>query len=107
MMLKLNLLSLKQLVNQKTCHRLPSKGMRLEPMLAAMDFGHDFKEHFFYVKVSNLMALSYRERTIAATFTALEKQKKRCYNERIQQIERGSPVIFGALDISETKLSKE
>ena len=51
--------------------------------------------------------LSYRERTIAATFTALEKQKKRCYNERIQQIERGSPVIFGALDIRETKLSKE
>ena len=45
------------------------------------------------------MALSYRERTIAATFTALEKQKKRCYNERIQQIERGTPVIFGALEL--------
>ena len=44
------------------------------------------------------MALSYRERTIATTFIALEKQKKRSYNERIQQIERGTftPLIFGA-----------
>ena len=36
-------------------------------------FWTGFQRAFFDVKVSNLMALSYHERTIAATFTALEK----------------------------------
>jgi len=57
-----------------------------------------FQSAFFDVMVSNLMAPSYREISIATTLTALEKQKKRAYNQRIQEIERETftPLIFGA-----------
>lgn len=74
------------------------KGNEARADVSCNGFWTRFQRAFFDVKVSNLMALSYRERTIAATFTALEKQKKRSYNERIQQIERGTftPLIFGA-----------
>ena len=64
------------------------KGNEARADVSCNGFWTRFQRAFFYVKVSNLMALSYRERTIAATFTTLEKKKKRSYNERIQQIER-------------------
>ena len=50
------------------------------------------------MKVSNLLAPSYREKSVAATLATFEKQKKRSYNQRIQDVERGTftPLIFGA-----------
>jgi len=57
-----------------------------------------YQRAFFDVKVSNLMAPSYREKSITATLARFEKQKKRAYNQRIIDIERGTftPLIFGA-----------
>ena len=57
-----------------------------------------FQRAFFDVKVSNLLAPSYREKSVSATLASFEKQKKRAYNHRIQEIERGTftPLIFGA-----------
>ena len=52
----------------------------------------------FDVKVCNLIAPSYHEKSSCATFSSMEKQKKRSYNQRIQQIDKGTftPLIFGA-----------
>ena len=57
-----------------------------------------FQRAFFDVKVSSLLAPSYREKSVSATLASFEKQKKRAYNQRIQEIERGTftPLIFGA-----------
>ena len=46
----------------------------------------------------NLIAPSYRKKSLSATFLSMEKQKKRCYNQRIQLVEKGTftPLIFGA-----------
>ena len=57
-----------------------------------------YQRAFFGVRVCNLTAPSYREKSICATFSSMEKQKKRSYNQRIQQIDKGTftPLIFGA-----------
>ena len=53
---------------------------------------------FFYIKVCNLLAPSYRTKSMVNTISAMEKDKKQKYNTRIQQIDRGSfmPLVFGA-----------
>ena len=57
-----------------------------------------YQRAFFGVRVCNLTAPSYREKSICATFSSMEKQKKRSYNQRIKQIDKGTftPLIFGA-----------
>ena len=57
-----------------------------------------YQRAFFDVKVCNLTAPSYREKSTSATLLSMEKQKKRCYNHRIQSVDKGTftPSVFGA-----------
>ena len=67
---------------------------------ARADFGANgfWQWASFDVKVCNLLAPSYRNKSWVNTLSPMEKDKKRKYNTRIQQIERGTftPLIFGA-----------
>ena len=74
------------------------KGCDARADVSANGFWIRYQRAFFDVKVTNLIAPSYREKSICATFSSMEKQKKRAYNQRIQQVDKGTftPLIFGA-----------
>ena len=57
-----------------------------------------FQRAFFDIKVTNLLAPSYRDKSVATTLSDSEKQKKRMYNHRVMNIELGTftPLILGA-----------
>jgi len=54
---------------------------------------------FFDVKVFNPLAKSYMNQSLEAAFSNNEKKKKRLYNNRIIQIEKGTftPVVLSSL----------
>ena len=56
--------------------------------VSANGFWQRYQRAFFDGKVCNLLAPSYHIKSIGTTFTSLEKQKKRAYNERILQVEK-------------------
>ena len=55
-----------------------------------------FVGHFFYIKVFNPTAQTNWKKEIPAMYIHHEKEKKRDYNARILQIERGTftPLVF-------------
>jgi len=65
---------------------------------SANGFWQRYQRAFFDVKVCNLFAPSYQSKSLANTMSTMERVKKRKYNTRIQQIERGTftPLVFGA-----------
>ena len=80
---------------------LPSssiKGLEARADISANGFWLRYQRAFFDVKVCNLLAPSYREKSITATLSSMEKQKKRAYNQRIMQVDNGTftPLVFGA-----------
>ena len=74
------------------------KGNEARADVSANGFWLRYQRAFFYIKVCNLLAPSYRTKSMVNTLSAMEKEKKRKYNTRIQQIDRRTftPLIFGA-----------
>lgn len=66
--------------------------------ISARGFWQRYQRAFFDVKVCNLLAPSYRAKSINTSLSAQEKRKKSAYNQRILEVERGTftPLVFGA-----------
>ena len=87
-------------------HLLPVTGEELPPGsncsdgaradVSALGFWLPFNRAFFDIRVVNPLALSNSTKELSAMYADHEKGKKREYNERILQIEKGSfsPVVF-------------
>ena len=88
-----------ELSKEQSCElpRSTVTGNEARADVSANGFWQRYQRAFFDVKVCNLLAPSYRLKSIGTTFASLEKQKKRAYNERILQIEKGTftPLVFG------------
>ena len=67
--------------------------------IVARDFWQVHEMAFFDVKVFNPLAKSYMNQSLEAAFSHNEKLKKRLYNNRIIQIEKGTftPVVLSSL----------
>ena len=74
------------------------KGNEARADVRANGFWLRYQRAFFDIKVCNLLAPSYRTKSMVNTLSAMEKERKRKYNTRIQQIDRGTftPLVFGA-----------
>ena len=70
-------------------------GARLD-IVARSFCGKDRQSSFFYVRVFNPYAPSYRSSSLAQCYRKNELEKKRAYEERVQEIEHGSfsPLVF-------------
>ena len=66
--------------------------------ISGRGFWQRYRKAFFDVKVCNLNAQTYQTKTLKATLSSLEGEKKRKYNRRIQDVDHGTftPLIFGA-----------
>ena len=73
---------------------ITSDGARAD--ICAGSFWTRGQRAFFDVKVFNAYAQRYSNQTLKNAFISNEKEKKRCYNERIINVDRGSftPLIF-------------
>ena len=66
--------------------------------VSARGFWQRGQRAFFDVRVFNPFAPSHVRQTLKSVFRSNEKEKKRCYNNRVMDIEHGSftPLVFSA-----------
>ena len=58
--------------------------------ISVRGFWQRYQKAFFDIKVCNLLASSYQNQSITATFSSMEKDKKRKYNARILNVDKGT-----------------
>ena len=65
-------------------------------MSAESFWGQDRRMAFFDIKVFNTLASSYVSSPLAQCFRHAELDKKRIYDERVREVERGTvpPLVF-------------
>ena len=73
---------------------IQSDGARAD--ISASGFWTRGQRAFFDIKVFNAYAQRYSRQSLRSSFVANEREKKRCYNNRIIQVDKGSftPLIF-------------
>ena len=66
--------------------------------LRASDFWVKGREAFFDVRVFYPVAPSYRQKELSAIYKLHENEKKRCYGQRVREVERASftPLVFSS-----------
>ncbi len=72
-------------------------GARLD-VVSQSFWSNDRQTAFFYVRVFNPFAPTYRRSTLAQSYKRNEMEKKRAYEQRVREIEHGSftPLVFSA-----------
>ena len=91
--------SLQPVTGEQFEHRTANRedGARLD-IVAQSFWGRDRQSAFFDVRVFNPYAPCYRNSTLPQCYRRNELEKKRAYEERVQEIEHGSfsPLVFSA-----------
>ena len=84
------------LTGERFQHKTALTDESARPDVAARGVWTRGSRAFFDVRVFNPLAPSYRNQTLTAAHRSNENAKKRCYRERIQQVEHGSftPLVF-------------
>lgn len=81
-----------EILRMKSSNR--EDGARLD--VVADNFWGDGQRAFFDVRVFHPMAQSYRQTRLNVCYKSREQEKRRCYEERIREVERGTfaPLVF-------------
>ena len=66
--------------------------------ISARGFWTTGQRAFFDVRIFDPLAQSYSTQSLSQTYSKHEKEKKRCYNERVLNVENGTftPLVFSA-----------
>ena len=81
-----------EILQQKSANR--EDGARLD--IVADNFWQDGQRAFFDVRVFYPLAQSYRQTRMEACYRSKEQEKRRCYDERVREVEKGTftPLVF-------------
>ena len=88
---------LQKLTGEQTNSCIKTDEARLD--ISARGFWEAYQQAFFDIRVFNPIAKRYANQSLRKMFEINEKEKKKCYNERIMQVEHGTftPLIFSAM----------
>ena len=92
--------TLQPVTNERFFHRSANTetGARLD-VRAQGFWGAHHQQAYFDVRVFNPLATSNRQTTVSTCFRSHDREKRRVYEQRVREVERGSftPLVFSAL----------
>ena len=91
---------LQPVTNERFFHRSANTGTDARLDVRAQEFwGIHHQQAYFDVRVFNPLATSNRQSAISTCFRSHDREKRRVYEQRVRDVERGSftPLVFSAL----------